>query len=78
LQWPTDPFEITQHGIGTKARFQLRMGAHEVGPWRSTAEDIARDLKSAGGTKPAFIDRTGPECVTQDGRRVSWDVLKDI
>lgn len=78
LRWPTQPFEIVQRGTGRDASFQVRLGTVEVGPWRRTAEDVAGDLKSAGGSKPAFIDRTGPECVTQDGRRVGWDLLKEI
>jgi len=79
LQWPTEPFEIVQRGTGGGgARFQVRSGAFVVAPWRRTAEDVAADLKAAGGTRPAFIDRTGPECVTQDGRRVGWDLLKEI
>ena len=78
LHWPIEPFEIIQRGTGVRAMFQLRLGADEVGPWRSTAEDVARDLKAAGGSRPAFIDRTGPECATQAGHRLGWDLLKDI
>jgi hypothetical protein len=36
------------------------------------------DLKAAGGSRPALIDRTGPECATQEERRIGWDLLKDI
>jgi hypothetical protein len=43
-----------------------------------TAEEVARDLKQHGGMKPSHIDRTGPECVTGDGRRVGWDLLRDL
>lgn len=78
LQWPTDPFEIIQRGTGGSARFQVRFGAIGDGPWRRKAEDVAVDLKAAGGTRPAFIDRTGPECATQDGRRVGWDLLQEV
>lgn len=78
LRWPTEPFEIVQRGTGARARFQLRLGAVETNPWRQSAEEVARDLKAAGGGQPAFIDRTGPECSTQDGRRIGWDLLKDI
>jgi hypothetical protein len=78
FHWPTEPFEIIQRGTGASAKFQIRLGALDVGPWRSTAEDVARDLKASGGNRPAFIDRTGPECVASDGRRVGWDILRDI
>lgn len=78
LTWPTEPFEIVQKGSGTTASFQIRRGGFEVGPWRSSAEEIASDLKSAGGTRPAYIDRTGVECVTRDGRRIDWDLLSRV
>jgi hypothetical protein len=78
LEWPKEPFEIYQRGLGTRATFQVRQGGVKVGPWRSSAEGIARDLRAAGGERPAFIDRTGPECVTRDGRRIGWDVLRDL
>jgi len=78
LMWPTEPFEIIQRGSGPRATFQVRLGAAEVGPRRRTAEDVARDLKAAGGKRPAFIDRTGRECATRDGRRVGWDLIEEI
>jgi hypothetical protein len=78
LRWPTEPFEIVQRGSRETASFQIRLGGFEVAPWRSSAEDIASDLNSAGGTRPAYIDRTGPECVTQDGRRIGWDLLSEL
>lgn len=78
LAWPTEPFEIIQRGTGTAASFRVVQGRRQVTPWRSTAEQVARDLKGAGGDRPAFIDRTGPECVTQDGRRIGWEVLRDV
>jgi hypothetical protein len=77
FEWPVEPFEIFQRGKGAKATFQVRQDG-VVGLWRSTADDVARDLKAAGGERPAFIDRTGPECITSDGRRIGWDVLRDV
>jgi len=78
MEWPRDPFEIFQRGSGAKATFQVRQGGVKIGPWRSSADEVARDLKDAGGDRPAFIDRAGPECITRDGRRIGWDVLRDI
>jgi hypothetical protein len=78
LRWPPELFEIIQRGAGSSATFQVRFGAQQAGPWRRTAEDVASDLKAAGGYRPAFIDRTGPECVTREGRRIGWDLLKEI
>jgi hypothetical protein len=77
-EWPTEPFEILQRGRAAKARFQLRQGGVAIGPWRSSADDVARDLRAAGGGRPAFIDRTGPECVASNGRRIGWDALRDV
>lgn len=76
--WPTEAFEIVQRGNATEARFQLRLHGVPLGGWRTTAEDVARELKAAGGSKPTYIDRTGPECVTEDGQRVGWDLLSDL
>lgn len=76
--WPTQPFEVIQRGRGSAASFRVVQGGQHVAPWRSTAEEVARDLRAAGGDRPAFIDRTGTECVTRDGRRIGWDVLRDI
>ena len=73
--WPVEPFEIVQRGAGSTATFQLRQHGVELAPPRMTAEEVARDLRQHGGKKPSYIDRTGPECVTADGRRVGWDVL---
>jgi hypothetical protein len=79
LPWPgREPFEIVQRGSGPNARFQLRQRGTQLSPWRSTAERVARDLKAAGGDHPAFIDRTGPECATRDGRRVGWELLAQL
>jgi hypothetical protein len=77
FEWPVEPFEIVQRGQGVKATFQVRHGS-KVGLWRSSGDEVARDLKAMGGERPAFIDRTGPECVTSDRRRIGWDVLRDI
>jgi hypothetical protein len=76
--WPVEPFEIVQRGTGDTATFQLRRHGVELAPPRQTAEEVARDLKQHGGKKPTYIDRTGPECVTAEGRRVGWDLLKDL
>jgi hypothetical protein len=76
--WPVEPFEIIQRGTGRLARFQLRQHGAGLAPERATLEDVARDLKEQGGAKPTYIDRTGPECVAVDGRRLSWDLLKDV
>jgi hypothetical protein len=76
--WPVEPFEIVQKGVGETATFQLRLRGIELDPWRHTAGEVARDLKRRGGNKPTYIDRTGPECATPDGRRVGWMLLKDL
>lgn len=76
--WPTEAYEIIQKGSGEGAIFQLRLHGVPLGDWRKTAEEIARDLKQHGGMRPTYIDRTGPECVTAVGRRVGWDLLKDL
>ena len=78
LSWPTGPFEVIQRGIGPGAQFQLRRGGATISPWRSDALAIARDLRAAGGERPPFIDRTGPECATSDDRRISWDLLAEV
>jgi len=77
-EWPVEPFEIVQKGVGDQAMFQLRHHGVELEPWRQTAESVARDLLRHGGKKPTYIDRTGPECTAQDGRRVGWGLLKDV
>ena len=76
--WPLEPFEIFQRGAGQTASFQLRQNGTALAPWRKTADQVARDLKAVGGERPAFIDRTGRECVTSDKRRIGWDVLRDV
>jgi hypothetical protein len=76
--WPVEPFEIVQRGTGDTATFQLQQHGVELAPQRTTAKEVARDLKQHGGKKPTYIDRTGPECVTPDGQRIGWDLLKKL
>jgi hypothetical protein len=76
--WPVEPFEIVQRGTGESATFQIRRHGVELAAPRMTAEEVARDLRRHGGKKPTYIDRTGAECVTADGRRVGWDLLRDL
>ena len=77
-EWPEERFEIVQLGAGASLRYQLRLNGVDVEPPRTSAEDVARDLLRHGGKKPTYIDRTGPACMLPDGRRISWDVLKDL
>jgi hypothetical protein len=76
--WPTEAYEIIQRSTGPEARFQLRLHGVPREDWRSTVEEVARDLRKHGGIEPTYIDRTGPEGTTSDGRRVGWELLKDF
>ncbi len=77
-EWPVEPFEIVQLGTGELARFQLQQQGIALAPVRETPLEVARDLLQYGGKKPTYLDRTGPECVMPDGRRVSWGLLNDL